>query len=224
MTWADFYLVCFLVGFLLSILSLLLGQLDLNFHADVHGDLPHIHLGGHDLAGHDVGGHGGGNGGGNGGHGGGGHGVQSHVSPFNFATMAAFLAWFGGTGYLFARYSSFVAMASLGAAIAFGLAGALLVFWFLGKLVTREENMDPSDYDMVGVLGQVVSGIHAGGTGEIVYVQGETRHACGARSEDGAPIAKGEEVVVTRYDKGIAYVRRWDELTEESAAASADKP
>ena len=33
-----------------------------------------------------------------------------------------------------------------------------------------------------------------------------------ARSDDGQAISKGTEVVITRYEKGIAYVRRWDEL------------
>jgi hypothetical protein len=34
------------------------------------------------------------------------------------------------------------------------------------------------------------------------------------RSENGLAIAKGVEVVVTRYDRGIAYVRPWDEVSE----------
>ena len=29
---------------------------------------------------------------------------------------------------------------------------------------------------------------------------------------DGTPIAKGTEVVIERYEKGIAYVKKWDEL------------
>ena len=81
--------------------------------------------------------------------------------------------------------------------------------------------MDPADYQMIGVLGRVTSGIREGGTGEIVYVQGGTRHAIGARSEDGAGIAKEEEVVVTRYEKGLAYVRRWKDLTEDELSMTA---
>jgi hypothetical protein len=38
---------------------------------------------------------------------------------------------------------------------------------------------------------------------------------CGARSDDGSAVAKGTEVVVTRYDKGIAYVRLWSEMAGE---------
>ena len=37
----------------------------------------------------------------------------------------------------------------------------------------------------------------------------------GARAESGTAIPKGVEVVVTRYEKGIAYVRPWDELAGE---------
>ena len=33
----------------------------------------------------------------------------------------------------------------------------------------------------------------------------------GARSEDGSAIAKGTEIMVTRYERGIAYVRVWDD-------------
>ena len=34
----------------------------------------------------------------------------------------------------------------------------------------------------------------------------------------GGAIAKGEEVVVTHQEKGIAYVRRWEEMAGEQAA------
>jgi membrane protein implicated in regulation of membrane protease activity len=211
MTWANFYLVCFLVGFLLSLLSLLLGSLHINMHlpgADgAHGF--HVHVGdgaGHvaaHAAVHAV-------------HGGVHHaGPDAAVSPLNFGTIAAFLAWFGGSGYLVTRYSTFWSIFGLGLAIVFGLAGAALVFAFLARLASREENLDPQDYDIVGVLGRVTSGIREGGTGEIIYSQEGTRHTCGARSEDGAAIPKGTEIVVTRYEKGLAYVRRWDDLSGE---------
>ena len=83
MTWADFYLVCFLVGFILSLLSVLAGSLHIHLpHLDLHHGVPHVHIG------HAQGG---------------GH---SAVSFINFGTIAAFLAWFGGTGYLLTEYSA----------------------------------------------------------------------------------------------------------------------
>ncbi len=220
MTWSDFYLVCFLVGAMLSLASFLLGHLNLH--------LPGLGDGGHDLSqvGHVDAGHadlGGLNGEHSGAHvvgaHGGAHMVGAHFSLFNFGSIAAFLCWFGGAGYLLTRFSGFWFGAIVLLAVGTGLIGALLVFWFVAKVLMRnEKDLDPADYDMVGVLGRVSSSIRAGGTGEIIYSQEGTRHTAGARSEDGRAIERGEEVVVTRYERGIAYVRRWEELADGTAA------
>jgi membrane protein implicated in regulation of membrane protease activity len=216
MTWANFYLVCFLVGFLLSLCSLLLGSL--HIHLPHAGDGFHLHIG--DGAGH-VAGHAAGHaihGVGHAVHGAGQHAGGAEeigISPVNFGTIAAFLAWFGGSGYLLARWSPFWSLFGLVIATGVGLAGSAIVFLFLVKLSSPEENLDPADYDMVGVVARVSSGIRAGGTGEIVYSQEGTRRASGARSDDGGEIPKGVEVVVTRYEKGIAYVERWEKLAED---------
>jgi len=211
MTWADFYLTCFAVGFLLSAISFLVGGL----HGHLH--LPHFpDFGGHDFGGHvDVGHAPGGHGAGvahspAGGHGG----DQSPASPFNFVTLTAFLAWFGGTGFLITRFSSIWFALGLLISLGAGIFGAAIVFLFLTRvLISREENMDAADYEMVGVLGRISMPAREGGTGEIIYSQAGTRRTCGARSEDGSAIEKGAEIVVTRYDRGIAYVRRWEEIS-----------
>ena len=94
-----------------------------------------------------------------------------------------------------------------------GVLGGGIIFFFLSRvLISDEENMDPADYEMVGVLGRLCVSIREGGTGEILYSQAGTRRVCGARSEDGKAMAKGTEVMVTRYEKGIAYVRLWSEM------------
>jgi membrane protein implicated in regulation of membrane protease activity len=209
MTWADFYLICFVVGFLLSAISFLLGGM----HGRLH--LPHFpDAGGHIDVGHAPGGHPGGvaHGGAGGGH----AGEQSPVSPFNFATMTAFLAWFGGTGFLITRFSSIWFALGLLIALGAGLLGAGLVFLFLTRvLISREENMDAADYEMVGVLGRISMPIRENGTGEIIYSQAGTRRTCGARSENGSAFEKGAEIMVSRYEKGIAYVKRWEEVSGE---------
>jgi hypothetical protein len=64
---------------------------------------------------------------------------------------------------------------------------------------------------MVGVLGRLSIPIRFGGTGELIYSQEGTRRVAGARSEDGVAIPKGAEVLVTRYERGIAYVRPWED-------------
>ena len=75
--------------------------------------------------------------------------------------------------------------------------------------------MDSADYEMVGVLGRISMPIRENGTGEILYSQAGTRRTCGARSENCCALQKGAEIVVTRYDKGIAYVRLWDDMNNE---------
>jgi hypothetical protein len=183
MNWPDFYFICFLMGFALSALAVVAGS--------VHVHIPHLHV------------H----------HGihvprGGGQGTQ--LPYFNFGTVSAFLAWFGGIGYLLQRYSGIWFVAVLAIAALSGLAAASSVFWFLAKvLIAREKPLDQADYDMVGVLGRVSLPIRPGGTGEITYSQEGTRHVAGARAEEAVAIAKGAEVIVTRYEKGIAYVRPW---------------
>ena len=206
MTWSDFYLTCFAVGFLLSAVSFIVGGLRWHLH------LPHVlHGGGHVGAGRAPVSHAGG------GNGAAAHaGRQAAVSPFNFITLTAFLAWFGGTGYLITRFSSLWFALGLLIAMAAGLFGAAVVFLFLTRvLISHEENMDSADYEMVGVLGRVSMPVRENGTGEIIYSQAGTRRTCGARSENGSAIEKGAEVMVARYEKGIAYVKRWEEISGE---------
>ena len=146
------------------------------------------------------------------------------MSPFNFVTLTAFLAWFGGTGYLLTRFSALWVGTGLMLSTLSGLAGGGIIFVFLSRVLTSEnENMDSADYEMVGVLGRITSPVREGGTGELLYSQVGTRRVCGARSEDGSAIAKGTEVVVTRYEKGIAYVQLWSELSGERDLLDATK-
>jgi membrane protein implicated in regulation of membrane protease activity len=145
-------------------------------------------------------------------------------SPINFGTIVIFLAWFGATGYLLTRYSSIWALLALGIAGVSGLAGAAAMFWFLVKVVLADEKeLDPADYEMVGVLGRVSSPVRSGGTGEMIFSQAGTRRSAAIRSENGETIPKGEEVVVTRFEKGVAWVRRWEELSETSGPRAADQ-
>jgi hypothetical protein len=127
----------------------------------------------------------------------------------------AFLAWFGGMGYLLTTRGNFGRLIVLAIAVASGLAGGAIVFVFLTKVFLRNERaLDAADFEMTGVLARVTVGIRESGTGEIVYSQGGTRRSAGARSESGAVIGRGSEVIVTRYERGIAYVRPWEELEE----------
>ena len=90
-----------------------------------------------------------------------------------------------------------------------------LVFRFMAKIIqTTEAQLLDWDFRMEGAVGIVSSPIRAGGVGEILFEQNGVRKSVSARTEDSTAISKGAEVVVERYDGGIAYVRRWEEFTK----------
>jgi membrane protein implicated in regulation of membrane protease activity len=186
MTWPDFYLLCFAVGSLWAFATLLLGGMHMG-----HG---HLHVGhGHSHAPH------------------GGHAWTSMINP---SGLAVFLAWFGGVGYLLTRHTGILLWLNVVISLAAGLLGAWILGSFLNFLQAREKPLDPLDYEMVGVLGQVSARIRADGVGEVLYIREGSRRCVAARSEDRAEIERGQEVIVTRYEKGIAYVRTWDAMTQ----------
>jgi membrane protein implicated in regulation of membrane protease activity len=207
MTFADFYLICFVVGFALSLLSFVFSGL--------HWHLPvkwHFHGG----AAH---------------HGGGAIGAKGAVSSphagaatsntrgltswLNPPVLFTFLAWFGGTGYLLSEYYRVWFLLGLAAAIFAGAIGAAIVSWFLVKvLLPHETILQDSDYELVGTVARVNSTIREGGTGEIVFSQAGVRRCAGARREDGQALEKGREVVIARVEKGIAYVAPWEEWSK----------
>ena len=109
MNWPAIFLGCFVIGFVLSALSFALGVVDAHVHVPVvhHLHVPH-----------------------------GAHGVTRtrRVSPINFATLMAFLAWFGGTGYLLT--SEFRWLARAGARrwrSSSACVGAAIVFWVMAQ-------------------------------------------------------------------------------------------
>ncbi len=156
MTWADFYLVCFLVGLILSAVSFLFGGAHMHFPH--HGGGAHLHLG----------------------HGHGGAQRGSDVSAFNFGTATAFLAWFGGAGFLLTRYSSIWIWWALTGAVVAGLAGAAMVFWFVAKfLMGTDRDLDPADYELIGALGKLSTNIRQGGVGEMIFSQQGSRRSIG---------------------------------------------
>ena len=207
----TFYLICFTLGLSLTLLSAMGAFAHIHFG---HFGNVHLHLGGHGLGhGHVPGAHGGMARGG----------MKSSVSPVNGFTLAAFLCWFGGCGYLLSRSHDFGLWVVLALASVTGFAGGAILFWFLVKvLLPHEHELTAADTDVVGILGVVTSPVRVDGTGEIQFSQNGSRCFAHARSEAGVALARGTEVVVMRYEQGIAYVRPWDELSGEMREGSGD--
>ena len=197
MNWPEVYLFCFAVGVLWSLAALLLSGFHVGHTGSSvsHGHAGHGHVG----------------------HGHIGNGLSWMAEMVNPSCAAIFLAWFGGIGYLLTRHSGLSLWIDLSLAVVVGLLGAWLLAIFLRFLDSRERPLNLADYDMVGVLGHVSSTIRPDGVGELIYVRDGGRKPLPARSDERKQIERGEEVIVTRYEKGIAYVRTWDAMTQPPA-------
>jgi len=209
MTWETFYLICFLAGLMLSVVTLLGGMGHFGGHVHIphvshvpsvpHVHVPHApHLPHTTGVSHPTGGSTQGGG--------------ANVPWWNGFSIMIFLCWFGAAGYLLTRYGTFVAGVVLALAAVCGVAGGAIIFAFLTRfLLPHEHELTADETEVVGAVGRVSSPIRPAGTGEIVYEQLGALRSAPARSEDGVPIPKQEEVFVVRYEKGIAYVRRWED-------------
>jgi hypothetical protein len=181
------FLYIFIVGFGLTIVSAVLGVVDLGMDGGADGVT--------DLATAD-------------------HANPSAVSPINFQSVVAFMMGFGGLGYLLTKYDTVgpilaVVLASIG-----GIGTGWLIVKWLRFLTKGERPLPPTEH--VGTIGKLTIGIRAGGTGEMVYSHHGTRMVTAARSIEEHGIARGEEVVILRYEKGIAYVQPWAQLQREN--------
>jgi hypothetical protein len=214
MTLASFYLFCILLGLTFSVLTFLAGAVHVHIHLPFHAHLPthggSVHVG-HGASGGVHAGH---------------VGASStaakgastrggtHVSWFNASTIMAFLAWFGGAGYILTRTSHLVAAVSLGLSVLAGFVAGTVVYRFMLKLTYAGDSlMLDEDYRIEGSVGTLSLPIRQQGTGEVIFSLGGVRRCAGARSDDGAQVEKGAEVVIERYEKGIAYVKRWEDFT-----------
>jgi membrane protein implicated in regulation of membrane protease activity len=218
------FLGCVLVGFLMVVASALLGFAHLalpgghdGFHLGHDGDAYVGHDGGVHAAAHGAT-HGPGHVSAGDGHGGDVSGGNGGVLPlWNVSSLLAFLMWFGAAGYVAMRFAGLSAWLALVPAVGFGVAGGLLVSAFLGFVLRGESWMKPADYELEGTLARVTVGLPAGGTGEIVFTKGDRRRVEGARSLDGTPVARGEEVVVVDYQRGLALVQSWEAFTRSAS-------
>ncbi len=190
----DLFTLCFVFGGTATVLSFVLG---LGRHGPLH---PPHHVGG--ALDHGVSAHPGAS--------------AAEISPFNLTSLLAFLVVFGAVGLALEDGIGGV-LALLLAALA-GLVAGWLVFLFLARFVLRGQTF-LVDEPLAGTIGTVSAAIGPGRVGEIRYTRHGVYRSDGARSVDGQPIAAGEEVVILRYDNGIATVQRWHDYL-----ASAPRP
>jgi membrane protein implicated in regulation of membrane protease activity len=207
----QFYLGCLIFGFLFSSVSFLMGyshSLHLPFG---HGHGFHAGHGGHALpsghglhAPHGAGAH---------------HGTlkgfkgmkpgtkESTITPFNSLTATAFITFFGAAGTLIHVYLGLPPIPTDILALVSGFAGGGTVFWGMSKFVAiADKPMNPLVYDLPGTVARVSATIPQGGTGEIFFTKEGSSFTKAAKSTLGVEIPKGTEVVITKFENGIAWV------------------
>jgi hypothetical protein len=205
----TFYLVCFLAGLMLSVVMLLGGMGHFAGHFGGHVHVPHLHVP-HAPHGMPVA-----QGAGSAAQGG------ATVPWWNAFSIMIFLCWFGAAGYLLTKYGTFVMGVVLVLAAIAGVVGGAIIFLFLTRvLMPHEHELTADETEIVGAVGHVSSPIRAGGTGEILYQQLGSVVSSPARSEDGVELGRQEEICVIRYEKGIAYVRRFEDVSDPWSAIS----
>ena len=202
---ANLFLFIFLFGLIFTIASLVLGFMGMggaHGHSvsagghDIHVNLPgphdiHIEVGGHSAQ----------------------QGVQHTAGSdgpglLNMPTMMAFITWFGGVGYILRESLGWSGYIVTPLAVLSGATGALIMFTLLARVLwpMMSKPLNDEEFRLPGTLARVVSPIRAGGVGEIVYKKQGSKFTAGATSEDSDAIPKGAEVVIIRYERGLAYV------------------
>ncbi len=154
------------------------------------------------------------------------HGHDGGHDYLNFSVVLAFIAWFGGVGYLASTGAGWTAAASIALGILGGLAGASFMYQIYKRFVRPAglAQLDPRDYEMTGKLARVTSTIRPGGVGEIVYEQSGARMVRAARSSSGAAIPRGTEVIVLSAERGVGSVAPWAELYGDQLPSETAPP
>jgi hypothetical protein len=139
------------------------------------------------------------------------------VKYLNLPTAGAAAALFGIVGYPLAKYSSLGTAAILAISGASALAAAagvvaLIAGWAVPSAALHVE--DPR-YALQGHPARVSQSISSGAVGEIIFEHDDSRRTLPAMGLEGAPIAKGVEVVIERIENGIAYVELWSNIERE---------
>src|SRR5207249_2311685 len=177
------YLVCLGAGLVFTLLSAIAGHLFGGHEGHVDGS------GGHVEAGADMS-------------------DMPGVSAFSPTVLASFVMAFGGFGIIFHQIPATRSpWFSAPLAVLGGFLSSAALLWLLRQLFRKTQSSSESKVaSLAGLIASVVSPIPEHGVGEIAYVQAGTRYTAPARSENGAAIAAGQSVKITRVIGSQFYV------------------
>lgn len=222
MDWlSSIFLGCFIFGLVFTVASFLLGGLGHLGgmdgagagghigHGDLgHGDLGHGAHGGHDLhtgSDNNTPGHA--------------HNEAGGLSWLNFSALIVFVTWFGGAGFVLVSLG-LPGLLAVPLALVGGVIGYFAILLFFSKVLYASQTpyMQARDYNLTGTVARVSSPIFEHGTGEIIYTKFGTVRSAPARSLNGQPFVKESQVVILRYENGVAFVEDLDKMLADAGA------
>ncbi|HEX2914235.1 MAG TPA: hypothetical protein VH186_25775 [Chloroflexia bacterium] len=141
------------------------------------------------------------------------------IGWFNLNALVVFLTWFGGAGFIL-KSLRMDDLFAIPVAIVFGIAGYMAVMLFMSKVLVTSQTpvMRVEDYDLTGTVAKVSGTIFKNGVGEVLFSKHGTRRAVPARSADGSPLALDTQVVILRFENGVAFVDDLNRLLSEAGA------
>ena len=177
------YTVCFGVGLLFAVLSLLFGQLG-HTHFEAHhegGASGHAEagFGTHDMPGFEA------------------------VGP---TTIATFITAFGGLGMILNQNDSLHRFSGFLAAVGAFAIAALVAWGFSFVFRWAQSSSEGRVAEVKGLTATVITPITPDAVGEIAYIQSGTRYSAPARAENGGAFANGATVKITRVVGAQFYV------------------
>lgn len=147
------------------------------------------------------------------------HGVEknrgaevSRPAPYlNLPALAALMVVFGAVGYLLVRNSGLSSLSTGLIAAGSGVAGWVGMSFLMAKWALRPPAPNAHD-EAEKIQGQpalVLIPISSRGLGSIRYERNGEEHEAPARGLGERDLPRGTEVVIDRFDEGVAVVEDW---------------
>lgn len=129
----------------------------------------------------------------------------------NLPALAAFMVVFGAVGYLVFRNSTLGSLPITAIASVSGVAGWLGMTFLMAKWALRPG--DPNAHEeaeaIQGQPAEVVKPISSSSLGSIRYQKNGRDHESPARGITAVNLPSGADVIIDRFDNGVAVVEDW---------------
>jgi hypothetical protein len=141
--------------------------------------------------------------------------------------LLIFLLIFGLAGYLLHNATRTPALLAIVLPLLLAVACAVAVSSLFRGIFEANQfgELTAEEARIEGQLGEVSMAIRPDGLGEVVFSRpGLGRQSVGARAQDDEAIPTGAQVVILRYDEGVATVQTWERFLAATRPARLSAP